>query len=435
MDTTRLQWIDSFVQEIKPYIYVREEDSLLILVPNQAHKLNRTGIWLLKMLLDGHPISSLLTKIPEEDNAHIQVHEFFCDIRSLVRGCFREGSGRSGIEFTMYRPPLNTLPILSELAVTYRCNLHCLFCYAGDHYPSFPEKDAPSLLRMIDIIYNEAQVPSISFTGGEPTLRSDLEQLISHAAGRGMWTNLITNATLITRDYARKLSDAGLKSAQVSLEASSACLHDQIVGKTGAYEKTLRGIEMLKSAGIKVHTNTTLNQLNAEDAGNGFIPLLKSLGLSRFSMNLMIPCGSAIHHLKNLRVSYSQLPFLLKGIKDKARGAGIKFLWYSPTPYCLFNPIAEGLGNKSCAACDGLLSLAPDGSVLPCSSYNRKVGNLLETPFRRIWQGVKAGYFKEKRFLPGACRGCEHAEICSGACPLYWKAYGMEEIRHEMRKR
>jgi radical SAM protein with 4Fe4S-binding SPASM domain len=104
-------------------------------------------------------------------------------------------------------------------------------------------------------------------------------------------------------------------------------------------------------------------------------------------------------------------------------------MWYAPTPYCIFNPIAEGLGNKSCAACDGLLSVAPDGSVLPCSSYNEAVGNLLETPFREIWNGKQACFFRKKDFLPEDCRDCEHMDICSGACPLYWNTEGLDELK------
>ena len=98
------------------------------------------------------------------------------------------------------------------------------------------------------IIKNEAEVPSVSFTGGEPVLRTDLTELIKFAKSLGMWTNLITNATLITKDTARGFKKAGLDSAQVSLEGSFEDIHDNIVAKKGAFRKTLEGLKNLKEA-------------------------------------------------------------------------------------------------------------------------------------------------------------------------------------------
>jgi len=428
MKASDLTWIDDFFREITPYIHVRKEDSLLILIPNQAHQLNPTGLRLLSGLKDGKTIGELLEATPGDEKTLDEIHYFFCDIRAAVMGCLREDSGRLGVEEIDFTPPLNTLPVLSELAVTYRCNLSCRFCYAGDHVSRYPELDTESLQRILDIIYHDAQVPSTSFTGGEPTLREDLESLVSHAVTIGMRTNLITNATLLDEDRVKRLKDAGLSSAQASLEASTPSLHDRIVGKEGAFERTLRGIDLLRKHGIKTHTNTTLNAMNAGDATSGFVSFIRSLGMDRFSMNLMIPCGTAIPHLEELRLTYSRIPEIIHVIKKRARKEGIRFMWYSPIPYCMLNPIAEGLGNKSCAACDGLLSVAPDGSVLPCSSYNEPVGNLLSRPFREIWNGKKACYFKEKRFVPEPCRECGLREICTGACPLYWKVEGVEEL-------
>jgi radical SAM protein with 4Fe4S-binding SPASM domain len=423
-----LLWIDEFVRKIKPYIFIREEDSLLILVPNQVHQLNQTGLKILKALVSGRKISEILKNIPDTRETREQIHAFFCDIRALVKGCPIEDAERRGIEKIEFCPPINRLPVLSEIAVTYRCNLDCGFCYAHGCLTEYQEQDTSTLLHIIDIIYGEAKVPSVSFTGGEPTLRNDLESLIKHASSIGMWTNLITNGVLVTRGRAALLKQAGLKSAQVSLEASRADIHDRIVGKSGAFQKTLEGIENLQNAGIRVHTNTTLNRWNLENVMGDFVSFLHGLGMTRFSMNLMIPCGKAIQNLADLRIRYSEIPPILLSVKESARRFGVKFIWYSPTPYCLFNPIAEGLGNKSCAACDGLLSITPDGGILPCSSYNEPIGNILETPFRDLWNNKKARYFKERKYLPDLCQDCEHEDVCCGACPLYWKIEGTMEL-------
>jgi radical SAM protein with 4Fe4S-binding SPASM domain len=106
------------------------------------------------------------------------------------------------------------------------------------------------------------------------------------------------------------------------------------------------------------------------------------------------------------------------------------FYWYSPIPHCHYNTIAKGLGNKSCAAMDGLLSVSPSGDVLPCSSYPEPMGNLFETGFREIWFSARARHFKSKEYAPVECAGCGSFVACQAACPLYWRSVGTAEIRN-----
>ena len=108
-------------------------------------------------------------------------------------------------------------------------------------------------------------------------------------------------------------------------------------------------------------------------------------------------------------------------IEKKAQKLGMTFYWYSPTPYCIYNPISSGLGNKSCAAFDSLISVAPNGDVLPCSSWDESMGNLFNQDFKTIWFSARGDYFRNKHFAPSECSGCQAFIPCQGACPLYWK--------------
>ena len=111
-------------------------------------------------------------------------------------------------------------------------------------------------------------------------------------------------------------------------------------------------------------------------------------------------------------------------VRKAAFNRGLTFYWYSPTPFCYYNPIARGLGNKSCAAMDGLISVAANGDVLPCSSWDEALGNLLRKSFAEIWFSRRARFFKHKHFAPDSCQDCSSFTACQGACPLYWRAYG-----------
>jgi radical SAM protein with 4Fe4S-binding SPASM domain len=103
-------------------------------------------------------------------------------------------------------------------------------------------------------------------------------------------------------------------------------------------------------------------------------------------------------------------------------------MWYSPTPLCIFNPIIRGLGNKGCAACDGLLSVDSSGDVLPCSSFADPVGNILEQDFREIWDSPRARSYRHKELAHPVCQKCDNLNACHGACPLYWRHFGYGEL-------
>ncbi len=93
---------------------------------------------------------------------------------------------------------------------------------------------------VMDKIVDQAHVPSLSFTGGEPTLRRDLPELIALGRSRGLWMNLITNGIRSAKpEFVAALKTAGLDSAQVSLEAGDAATHDLVVGRSGAFSRTV----------------------------------------------------------------------------------------------------------------------------------------------------------------------------------------------------
>lgn len=426
-EEVRLDWVDDFVEQIKRYIYLREVDDLLILIPNQVYKLNRSGTLILEFLLKGNKINKLLDMIGNDEEKKKELHYFFCDLRAVISGCLREGEKREAVSYYEFNGDLNTYPVLSEIAVTYRCNLKCEFCYVGDK--SYPELSISDLKKILFKIYYEAKVPSVSFTGGEPLLRKDIVSLVEYATRIGLWTNLITNGTLLDERMVKCLKKAGLCSAQVSLEGYNPEIHDWITKVSGSFEATIRGIKILQNYGIPVHTNTTVSRSNIKFLKE-ILMLIKGLGLSRLSMNLLIPCGSA-ENKKDLWVPYSEIGDYILEIKHLAEKKNIKFLWYSPLPMCEFNPVAYGFGNKSCAAITGLLSIDPAGNVLPCSSWRESVGSFLKKSFKEIWESPILSYFRNADYAPADCHQCLQFKICKGACPIFWKAHPFKNASYK----
>jgi len=434
-----LGWVDEFFREAGSHIFSREEDGVIILPPNQVCKANATGVAIVRHLLEGGRVRDI-AGMDTEERAR-QVGAFISDIRSLYLG-EPAADGRAPYETIPYDFQYTRLPILGEIAVTYRCNNACLFCYAGcgqKGCTSAPravtgerEMTLSETCRVIRTFKEEAKIPFFSFTGGEPLMRPDLEEMIAFATRIRLQVNLITNGILATTERACRLFDAGLRTAQVSVEAPEASVHDALTARPGSLAATLAGIRALQGAGVSVQTNTTLSAMNAAEAPR-MPAFLKSLGVNRFAMNLYLPGAAGPTQpgrADDLLVPYSRAGAVVDAVRAAARAEGMVFYWYSPLPHCHYNTIARGLGNKSCAAMDGLLSVSPSGDVLPCSSYPEPMGNLLTVPFTEIWFSPRAQHFKNKHYAPAECAGCPSFTACQAACPLYWKNVGTEEIRN-----
>ncbi len=428
MDTLDLQaFAAEFITSTRDYVFIRPEDRLLILRPNKIHHLNRTATEMLTTLYA--QATPDVDAVVRQTAARYDVPEaqVAADLDRLLRSLSLVLQDQDGAAPAVRRTPFGShfreLPVLSEIALTYRCQNRCTFCYASspDRGPKVPEMTTAQVKRILDIIVDDARVPTVSFTGGEPTLRPDLPELIAYAKSRRLRTNLITNGLRCgANSYVEKLAAAGLDSAQVSLEGATPDIHDAIVGHPGAWRRTVQGIRNLKTAGIHVHTNTTINRLN-RDHLLALVDFLAEMEQPYLSMNMVIRTGGAVGHPD---IGYDEIGDVVLPLKERANEHGMKFIWYSPVPLCLFNTVAHGLGSQSCSAADGLLSIAPDGSVLPCSSFEQGVGNLLQESFEAVWNKRAAKYWRSKEFLPPGCRDCEYAALCCGACPLYWDEKG-----------
>ncbi len=423
----KVERIKEIFYSIKDKVYVREEDNTIIVLPNQVYSLNESGIKIFKFLEKSKgQLEKILEKRKKDEKEKIvnDIENFLTSIESLIKEEIREDDS-AGIAFEEFKKGFYTYPVLSEFAITHRCNLRCKFCYLKNY--NTPEMDTKKAKRIIYKLKNEAKVPFVSFTGGEPLLRKDLEELVEYANSIGLKVNLISNGTLLTREKVKALKSAGLRSAQISLESPEKEIHNLLTGAL-SFDKTVSGIKNLVSEGIYVHTNTTINQLNYKSMYRYPKFIKENLGIKKFSANIIIPVGTAKEH-PELWIDYANIGPIIDRIKEEAEKYGVEFIWYSPLPYCIYNPISKSLGSKSCAACHGLVSIDPEGFINPCSSYPERVGNWLKKDFKKIWFSKEALYFRNMEYLPEICQNCEYREICAGACPLYWKERGYGELK------
>jgi radical SAM protein with 4Fe4S-binding SPASM domain len=305
-------------------------------------------------------------------------------------------------------------PYRMDLAITYRCNNDCTHCYNA-RSRQFPELNTNDWLRVIDKLW-DLGIPHLVFTGGEPTLRPDLPKLIAYAEKKGQITGINTNGRkLADPSFLRSLVDAGLDHIQITLESSEPAIHDRMVNRTGAWEQTISGIKNTVAEKVFMMTNTTMLATNV-----GTIPatldLLASLMVPTVGLNALIYSGKG----KNVGTGLEEkeLSKLLEIAKLKTERNDQKLIWYTPTEYCNFNPIANDLGIKGCTAALYNMCVEPDGSVLPCQSYYQSLGNILSDSWNSIWNHSLAVQLRERKNLPQKCGNCELVAECGGGCPL-----------------
>jgi len=310
-------------------------------------------------------------------------------------------------------------PYRVDLAITYECNNACIHCYSSSPRKS-PEKKELSTsdwFKVVDKLF-EVGVPYISFTGGEPTLRNDLENLISYAQRKGLVTGLVTNGRkLRDKHYLHRLVSAGLDSIQITLESPDPETHDKITGVNGSWKETVEGIKNAVKENIYVDVNTTLTKMNIDQVEEWVI-FLNNLGVENISINKLIYSGKALNLIKELEPPVDKTREALMKVKELAEDLGMKFTWYGVTKYCELDPVELGLGIKTCSAALLTLAIEPDGTVIPCQSYFHPLGNILKDKWSKIWNHELCLHIRERAYAPSQCEGCPKFAICGGGCPL-----------------
>jgi len=307
-------------------------------------------------------------------------------------------------------------PLRMDLALTFRCQNDCVHCYAGGPHETL-ELSTAQWKSVIDKL-SEIGVFIVTFTGGEPTLREDLPELLLYAQNKGMVTGLISNGRRLKDEaFVEVLEKSGLDFVQVTLESHKPQVHDKITGATGSWKETVEGIRNAVNSQIYVSTNTTLNKQNAADFLTT-IDFIKGLDVDAFGCNSLIYSGKAPQASEEFALSTDDLKMLLPKIRDKAHLLRLKFLWYTPTQYCNFNPVQLGLGVKSCTAAMINACVGPNGDVYPCQSYFESLGNILTDSWEKIWDNPLAVKLRSRDYVEQKCKDCPQLQVCGGGCPL-----------------
>jgi len=314
-------------------------------------------------------------------------------------------------------PPFSakpSAPYRMDLALTYRCNNDCSHCYNA-RPRSFPEISTLHWKDILDRLWNQG-IPHVVFTGGEPTLRADLPELIAHAEQNGQITGVNTNGRrLADKRYVQEMVQAGLDHVQITLESHDPQIHNKMVKTDHAWEQTVAGLRNVLESPLYVMTNTTMLRQNSHRLEQT-LEFLAELRVPTVGLNALIYAGKGLEI--DSGIPEAELPPLLELACSVTSAHQQRLIWYTPTQYCNFDPVQMELGVKGCTAALYNMCIESNGDVLPCQSYYHSLGNILTDSWDSIWNHKLSVQLRERQNLPAKCESCPVVSECGGGCPL-----------------
>jgi len=309
------------------------------------------------------------------------------------------------------------------LYVTSYCNLHCGHCWVTPKTSASGArpKDAPiSIFKEAIKQALPLGLKMIKISGGEPLIRNDILELLEYTSNLRLFTHLETNGICVDKTMADTLKRLKIGNVSISLDADTPGLHDTLRGKTGAFEKTILAIKMLKERGLPVEIVMSVYAANAKNIP-GAVSRAADLGVNCFKINCLAPIGRGkMIHKKGQALS---VPDWLK-LNKKVRGLQKKF----PFPVYLDIPMAfktldEIRYNVNPCCIESVIGVLPDGNLSVCGIGTHfkslRFGSIGETSIREVWNNSRFLAYIRKSIphkLKGVCGNCIYKSYCMGKC-------------------
>src|SRR5438876_2865794 len=305
--------------------------------------------------------------------------------------------------------------LLAEL--TYKCPLQCPYCsnpvdFAGPRFKR--ELSTDEWCR----VFREAKalgVLQLGLSGGEPTLRADLEALVREAHGLGLYTSLITSADRLTKERLAALKAAGLDHVQISIQGADAELSDAVAG-TASYRDKIAAYHYTRELGFPLTVNVVLHRRNLHQVED-LIRLAESLGAERIELANTQFYGWALHNRDALMPTQAQLDAAWRVVqRERARlGTKLEIVWVLPDYHEQYPKPCMGGWARS------YMTVTPAGEVWPCHAAGRittlKFANVREHALEWIWHHSDAfTRFRGDAWMPEPCRSCPRKAHDFGGC-------------------
>lgn len=284
----------------------------------------------------------------------------------------------------------------------WHCNQKCLHCYAANQPLAEVKELSTTQWKEIIDYCREIGIPQITFTGGEPTMREDLVELIEHS--KWFVTRLNTNGIRLTEDFCQKLYNASLDSVQITLYSNDPKIHNELVG-SNTHKQTVEGIKNALNSGLNVSINTPLCTVNKNYIST--LKFIKQLGITYVTCSGLIVTGNACSNAsKETQLFEKELFDILKKARDYCNANHMQISFTSPGWIESTLLVSIGIDAPTCGACLSNMAIAPDGSIVPCQSWlsDEPLGNMIDparlfistkSSWKMIWDSKRCKEIRE----------------------------------------
>lgn len=360
--------------------------------------------------------------------------KLLCGTATVSDAVKYRGMPSSEIPATMLQFSTESKPLV-VWNMSRRCNLHCMHCYIKSEDKDYSgELTTEEAKEFIDDLA-EHDIPVLLFSGGEPLLRKDFYELAKYVTDSGIRAVVSTNGTLITKDAAKKMKEAGIEYVGISLDGGPET-HNKFRGQANAFEKAIEGIKNAMDEGLRAGVRFTLNQLNFNDLDE-VIDIVVKEGIPRFCMYHLVYAGRG-KEIEKLDVTKEQSREVIEKLMKKSielHDAGVDIEIITTDNHAdgayIYNYVLRNEPKRAdevmellkmhggCSAGHKFANIDNLGDVHACQFWGHKtLGNVRERKFSEIWNDPKNEFLKMMREKPkhlkGKCGICKYNEICGG---------------------
>jgi radical SAM protein with 4Fe4S-binding SPASM domain len=425
---------------------IREEDFGGVVFDRRhwhLYKLNRFGYQILEVIGDNElAVTEIVTRLdPAHEwpqSAFSDVEEFLNQLRNdqitlcdphLAQSQYRRRpifdlQSRACVAPISDRiqPRVLSAPVFMWWDVTARCNLRCKQCYSDSGKRSLDELSTAEALDLVNELA-EAGVFWLYLLGGEPLLREDLFEILQACSEHGIELMISTNGWYVSEEIAERLVSVGVHHVRVSLDGATARTHDRIRGVVGSFDRAIKAVGFLRSAGIPfLSLSPTFMEDNIGEAGQ-LIDLAHKLQVDEITCGQVCPVGrgSGVSALSTesvitLRQTVSRNQ---SSASHPLHVTGSEGVWNDkPHLRCVLEGrIAADL--MGCKAGRDCAAIGPSGVVRACLLYDSPLGDLRKISFSDLWSGrAESISLTALRAVKEGCLNCRRAVICAGPCPM-----------------
>lgn len=305
--------------------------------------------------------------------------------------------------------------------LTDACNQACRFCY--NHFKGVETKcevEAPDFRqarRTLKRLQREANIASLSFSGGEPMLLPRIHDLTLQARANGSNVNLLTNGALLTEDYIEIINDLGVGLVQIPILSHKAEVHDHITQFPGSWQRATASAKRIAEKRAEWLTPVfILSKLNVADI-EPTLEMYASWGVKRIMLNRFNIGGLGRKYAEELTLTHKELREAFGRADAKLGELGMRAHNGVCTPMCVLSP--RDYSNITFTHCTTDLRSRPltvnyRGDVRFCNHSPRVMGNIHQEPLSKILERETLdGYYNN---IPDRCSACELWSRCRGGC-------------------